>query len=111
MKKTILIAFAVALCLAMSMSVFAEVTINTVNTTNIAGANFVPSTNVSIRATSDTVNYCATSMHSNAASAAAGREWASATNSASSIFFKQPAPAAIEGCSDASTVPSGMTAQ
>ncbi len=111
MKKTILIAFAVALCLAMSMSVFAEVTINTQTTTNIAGANFVPSTNVTIRATSDTANYCATSMHSNAASAAAGREWGTATVAASSIFFKQPAPAAIEGCGDASTLPGGMSAQ
>ena len=111
MKKTILVAFAVALCLAMSMSVFAEVTINTAATTNIAGANFVPSTNVTIRATSDTSNYCATSMHANAAGASSGREWATATNAASSIFFKQPAPSAIEGCGDATTLPSNMTAQ
>ena len=111
MKKTILIAFAVTLCLAVSMSVFAEVTINTSATTNIAGANFVPSTNVTIRAVSDTANYCATSMHSNAAGASSGREWATATSAASSIFFKQPAPSAIEGCSNATTLPTNMTAQ
>jgi len=111
MKKTILIAFAVAVCLSMAMTVFAEVTIDTVTTTNISGANFVPSTNVKIRATSDTANYCATSMHSNAAGSSAGRQWGTSTTAASSIFYKQPAPAAIEGCSDASTLPTGMVPQ
>ena len=111
MKKHILIILAVVVCMALSSPVFAAVTISTSSTTQIAGANFVPSTNVTLKAISDTKNYCATSAHAQALGNSAGREWATTTAAASAMYYKQPAPATQDACTDALTIPTGMTAQ
>ena len=67
MKKNILLTALVITCMAMALPAFATTSITTGNTTQIGGANFVPSTNVSLSATSGPATgptaYSVTSVH------------------------------------------------
>jgi hypothetical protein len=93
MKKNILFTVLVIACIAMALPAFASpTTITTGNTTQIGGANFVPSTNVSLSAYSGpagaAIAYAVTSVHSSSLNNAAGREWGSFTGGASAIYYK-----------------------
>ena len=118
MKKTLITLLAVITCIAMASSVFAAITISTGNTTKIGGANFVPSTNVSVCPTAITTAYCASAVHksSTGPSASGGREWGTYTAGASAIFYKDATTLAAgsecEACASESALPSGtFTAQ
>lgn len=92
MKKNILLTALVITCMAMALPAFATTSITTGNTTQIGGANFVPSTNVSLSATSGPATgptaYSVTSVHASSLSNAAGREWGSYSGGASAIYYK-----------------------
>ncbi len=113
MKKTIITLLAVITCLVMASSVFAAITINTGNTTAIGGANFVPSTNVSVCPYAISTAYCASSVHksSTGPSASGGREWSTYTAGATAIYYKDattlPAGSECEACNDSATLPGG----
>ncbi len=106
MKKSILIVFTVMVCVVLAASAFAAGTpITPTSTTNIAGANFVPSTNVTLDAMSDTKDYCAVSAHAQSLGNAAGREWGTGTQAASAIYYIQPAPSTLTTCNAATNKP------
>lgn len=110
MKKNMLIMFVVIACAAIASSAFAGITISTGNTTMIGGANFVPSTNVSLTASADDTHYCVTSAHSSSLLQSSGREWGSYTGGASAIYYKSTAAiSTLDSCgSTNSDLPGGV---
>ncbi len=114
MKKTIITLLAVITCLVAASSVFAAgIVIDTGNTTMIGGANFVPSTNVSVCPTSIATAYCASSVHksSTGPSASGGREWGTYTAGATAIYYKDATTLAAgsqcEACNSEAILPGG----
>jgi hypothetical protein len=111
MKKTFITLVVIIACITMASSVFAAITISTGNTTKIGGANFVPSTNVSICPTAVATAYCASSVHksSTGPSASGGREWGTYTGGASAIFYTDAtllaAGAECDACQSESQMP------
>ncbi len=91
MKKKILLTALVIACMAMALPAFAATTIDTAHTTQIGGANFVPSTNVTLSALSGPntgpTNYSVSSVHSSSIAQTSGRAWASYTGGASAIYY------------------------
>ena len=113
MKKNILLTALVIACLAMAMPAFASpTTITTSNTTQIGGANFVPSTNVSLSAYSGpagaAIAYSVTSVHSSSLNNSAGREWGSFTGGASAIYYKScDTKTALDATTSSTDLPGG----
>jgi hypothetical protein len=103
MKKYIMITLVIAI-VAVAAPVFAaSYGPGASNTTAIAGANFVPSTSVTVQATATATNYCVTSSHASSLGNAAGKQWG-ALNTDSTIKYLLPAPSPITACTDAKTL-------
>jgi hypothetical protein len=115
MKKNILLTVFVIVCIAMALPAFASpTTITTAATTQIGGANFVPSTNVTISAYSgplgNATNYAVSSVHGSSIAQSSGRAWASFTGGASAIYYSTNPPSFGAVAADsATTLPSGVS--
>ena len=108
MKKYMVFALVIAF-VAVASSAFAAQTFTTTQTTQIAGAKFVPSTSVSLNASANDTNYCVTTLHASSLNNAAGKQWA-ALNTASTIsYLLNPATFAL--CTTQTALPSGTWSQ
>jgi len=110
MKKYIVITLVIAFVAAASSAFAAGTNFTPTSTTQIAGANFIPSTSVTLNASAIDTNYCVTTLHASSAAQAAGKQWG-ALNTDSTIKFIQPAPSTIAACGSATAMPSGTWQQ
>lgn len=116
MKKNILFTAFVIACMTMALPAFAAnpTTIDTAHTTQIGGADFVPSTNVTLSAfsgpTGAATAYSVSSVHSSSIAQSSGRAWASYTGGASAIFYtNNPTSLSAVAATAYDALPTGAT--
>ena len=89
MKKMLVVMLIAAATLIFSVSAFAATPLGpgSAVTADFGGASFIPSTSVTLNATSNDTQYCVTSLHTSAAGSTAGYEYG-ALNTTPTIAFK-----------------------
>ncbi len=89
MKKVLFIMMIAAVAMVFASAAFAATTISPTSTTTIGGASFVPSTGVTVKASTDAngIQYTVTAQHVASDPTKGGVQWA-ATNEGSTILKK-----------------------
>ncbi len=116
MKRHMLVAFVAITCIAIASPAFAVQSFTTTSTTVIGGANFVPSTNVTVSAvalpSTDATNpntYCVTSVHGASVNQSAGRAYGALSSESGIEVLVAPATVATVACTSTTALPSGFT--
>ncbi len=110
MKKVLFIVMIAAVAIMFASAAFAVTTITPTGTTTIGGASFVPSTGVTVKASTDNVGvrYTVTAQHLASDPTKGGVQWA-ATNGTSTILKKiANSDGAPDDPGTAGTAPSGF---